>query len=81
MNNDVKIKNVKSIKNEKFDSKSKSNQFVDKTFSILKNSIVVSMTTNNITNFFDISSNDNDFFLKKIFHKKIFLKKFNLTNA
>ena len=65
MNNDVKMKNVKSIKNEKFDSKSKSNQFVNKTFSILKNSIVISMTTNNIINFFDISSNDNNFFFKK----------------
>ena len=80
------MKNVNSMKNEKFDSKSKSNQFVDKTFSILKNSIVVSMITNNIINFFDISSNNDNFFLKKIrmrirFHKSFFLKKFNLTNA
>ena len=73
MNNDVKMKNVKSIKNEKFDSKSKSNQFVNKTFSILKNSIVISMTTNNITNFFDISSNDNNFFFKKNSNENLFL--------
>ena len=65
MNNDIKMKNVNSMKSEKFDLKSKSNQFVDKTFSILKNSIVVSMTTNNITNFFDISSNDDNFFFEK----------------
>ena len=63
--NDVKMINVNSIKNEKFDSKSKNNQFVDEAFLILKNSIVTSITTNNITNFFDISSNDNNFFFKK----------------
>ena len=72
MNNNVKMKNVNSIKNEKFNSKSKSNQFVDKTFSILKNSIVTSMTTNNITNFFDISSNDNNFFFEKNSNENMF---------
>ena len=65
MNNDVKIKNVKSMKSKKFNSKSKNNQFVNKTLSILKNSVVISMTTNNITSFFDISSNDNNFFFEK----------------
>ena len=73
MNDDIKIKNVKSMKNEKFDSKSKNNQFVDKTFSILKNSIVVSITTNDITNFFDISSNDDNFFFKKNSNENLFL--------
>ena len=53
------------MKNEKFNSKSKNNQFVDKAFSTLKNSVVTSMTTNNITNFFDISSNNNNFFFEK----------------
>ena len=69
----MKMKNVKSMKNEKFDSKSKSNQFVDEALSILKNSIVTSMTTNNITSFFDISSNDDDFFFEKNSNENLFL--------
>ena len=35
-NDDIKMKNVNSMKNEKFNSKSKNNQFVDETFLILK---------------------------------------------
>ena len=73
MNNDVKMKNINSMKNEKFNSKSKNNQFVDETFSILKNSVVISMTTNNITSFFDISSNDDNFFFEKNSNENSFL--------
>ena len=82
------MKNVNSMKSEKFNSKSKSNQFVDETFSILKNFVIISMTINNITNFFDITKNDNDFSFKKnsssknsFFNKKFFFEKFNFFDA
>ena len=82
------MKNVNSIKNEKFDSKSKSNQFVDKALSIVKNFVVISITMSNIISFFDITKNDNDFSFKKssssknsFFDKKFFFEKFNFFDA
>ena len=65
------MKNVNSMKNKKFDSKSKNNQFVNETFLILKNFVVISITINNITNFFDITKNDDDFSFKKTRRQKI----------
>ena len=81
------MKNVNSIKSEKFDSKSKSNQFVDKTFSILKNFVVISITINNIINFFDITKNNNDFSFEKNSSSKnsffdiFFFEKFNFFDV